>query len=59
MQNPIFKLAFDKAKEDIRKMNVRYVAEADQTRQVLLEIYCAIASGAPYNDFNTSTLIEG
>jgi len=27
--------------------------EVDQTRQALLEIYCAVALATPYNDFAT------
>jgi len=41
------------AKERIRKMDLRFVEESDQTTQVLLEVYCAVALKAPYNDFNT------
>ena len=36
-------------------MKVRYVAEADPTRQALLEIYVAVASSAKHM---TSTLIR-
>ena len=53
MKNPGFVQAFMQAKERIRKMDLRFVEESDQTRQVLLEIYCAVALKAPYNDFNT------
>jgi hypothetical protein len=53
MKNPDFAQAFMQAKERIRKMDLRFVEESDQTRQVLLEIYCAVALNAPYNDFNT------
>ena len=45
--------AFSAAKARIRAMEYRCVAEADQTRQALLELYCAIALCCPYNDFNT------
>ena len=43
----------DKAsiKARIRDMNVRFVAEADPTRQALLEIYAATVLNTPYNDF--------
>jgi hypothetical protein len=27
--------------------------ETDQNRQALLEIYCAVVLGTPYNDFGT------
>lgn len=53
MTNPAFVKAFMQAKERIRKMDLRFVEEGDQTKQVLLEIYCAVALNAPYNDFNT------
>jgi hypothetical protein len=53
MENPRFVGEFNKAKDRIRKMDLRFVEEGDQTRQALLEIYCAVALKAPYNDFNT------
>jgi hypothetical protein len=53
MLNPVFSEAFDRAKERIRGMEYRYVEEADQNRQALLEIYCAVVLGTPYNDFKT------
>jgi hypothetical protein len=34
-------------------MEYRYVEEADQNSQALLEIYCAVVLQTPYNDFNT------
>jgi len=48
-----FKAEYERAKEQIRKMKVRYVHEPDPTRQALLEIYVAVASGTRYNDFDT------
>jgi hypothetical protein len=53
MLDPVFAAAFAAAKERIRAMDYRYVEEADQNRQALLEIYCAIVLGTPYNDFGT------
>ncbi|MGO9397349.1 MAG: hypothetical protein ACLP19_05810, partial [Xanthobacteraceae bacterium] len=53
MLDPAFAAAFVAAKERIRAMEYRYVEEADQNRQALLEIYCAIVLGTPYNDFGT------
>jgi len=53
IQDPVFKSAFDGAKARIRNMDFRYVEERDRLRQALLEIYCAIALGTPYNDFGT------
>ncbi len=51
--NPDFQNAFSSAKERLRLMDYRCVEETDQTRQALLEAYCAIALGTPYNDFDT------
>lgn len=51
--NPDFLAAFTNAKARIRHMDYRFVEEVDQTRQALLEIYCCVALGTPYNDFNT------
>jgi predicted GIY-YIG superfamily endonuclease len=48
-----FNSAFTLAKARVRAMDFRYVEEADPTRQALLELYCAIVLGCPYNDFNT------
>lgn len=48
-----FMASFVAAKTRIRRMDYRFVEEADQTLQAILELYCAIALGCPYNDFNT------
>jgi hypothetical protein len=53
MLNPLFAGAFMAAKERIRGMDYRYVEETDQNQQALLEIYCAVVLGTPYNDFGT------
>lgn len=53
MLDPAFAAAFTGAKERIRRMEYRYVEEADQNCQALLEIYCAIVLETPYNDFGT------
>jgi hypothetical protein len=53
MLDPESKAAFTGAKERIRNMEYRYVEETDQNRQALLEIYCAVVLGTPYNDFRT------
>jgi hypothetical protein len=53
MLDPAFAAAFIDAKERIRAMGYRYVEETDQTRQALLEIYCAVVLNTPYNDFAT------
>ena len=46
-----FREVFRQAKSRIRRMDYRFVVEEDPTRQALLELYCAIALGCPYNDF--------
>ncbi len=53
MQDPVFSAAFDAAKERIRGMDIRFVGEADPLRQNLLEVYCAVALGTPFNEFET------
>jgi len=53
LADPSFKAEYDRAKERIRKMDVRYVHEPDPLRQALLEIYVAVATNAKYNDFDT------
>ena len=53
MRDDAFATAFSDAKERIRKMQYRYVEQVDQTRQALLEIYCAVVLATPYNDFGT------
>lgn len=50
---PTFQAAFAIAKDRIRRMDYRFVEETDQTRQALLEAYCAIVLQTPYNDFDT------
>jgi len=45
--------AFRDAKLRIREMDYRFVEEADQNRQALLEIYCAVVLPTHYNDFGT------
>src|SRR5262249_59286640 len=50
MLDPAFAAAFTAAKQRIRAMEYRYVEEADQNRQALLAIYCALVLGTPCND---------
>lgn len=52
-RDPKFRAAFTKAKQRVRRMDVRSVQEADPTRQALLELYAAIALGTRHNDFDT------
>jgi hypothetical protein len=49
--DPVFAEAFRQAKERVRAMDVRWIAEADPVRQALLEIYAATVLGTPYNSF--------
>jgi len=51
--DPFFKETYENAKSRIRRMDVRYVHEADPVRQALLEIYIAVATQAKYNYFDT------
>ncbi len=53
LSQPEFKKAYEEAKQRIRKMSVRYVAESDPLRQALLEIYVAVTTQAKFNDFDT------
>ncbi|NEJ17633.1 hypothetical protein GR211_32340 [Rhizobium leguminosarum] len=50
---PEFASAFADAIERIRRMEFRFVEEADPTRQCLLEVYVSVVCGSPYNDFDT------
>ena len=53
MADPVFAAAFKDAKQRVRRMDLRYVEEADPLRQALLEMYVAVILKAPYNDFDT------
>jgi hypothetical protein len=53
LKDPHFLAAFDDAKARIRKMQVRYIEETDQTMQSILELYVAIVLDTPFNDFDT------
>ena len=39
LEQPVFRDAYERAKEQIREMEVRYVGEDDPLKQALLEIY--------------------
>ena len=53
--NSCFRAEFDKARERISALQVRYVREDDDVRQSLLEIYAAIRLDTiRYNSFRTS-----
>ncbi len=53
MKDTVFQDAFDNAKVRIRKMDVRFVEEAEPVRQTILEIYVAVSLQTPYNEFRT------
>jgi hypothetical protein len=53
IEDPQFREAFETAKDRIRRMDVRFVAEADPVRQTILEVYAAVALQTPFNDFDT------
>jgi hypothetical protein len=53
LSQPHFRQAYDRAKERIKKMQVRYVGESDSVKQALLEIYVAVVCKAKFNDFDT------
>ena len=53
MKDPAFQDAFKQAKVRIRKMDVRFVEEAEPVRQTILEIYVAVSLRTQYNDFST------
>ena len=53
LDEPEFVNAYNAAKNDIRKMELRWVHESDPTTQALLEIYVATVLKTPYNDFDT------
>lgn len=50
---PVFADAFQQAKARVRDMDLRFVEEADPTRQALLEIYASVVLRTKYNDFDT------
>ena len=53
--DPLFRAEFNKARERISALQVRYVREHDDVRQALLEIYAAIRLDTiRYNSFRTS-----
>ena len=53
LEDVAFKAEYERAKQRIRRMTVRYVHEPEPVAQALLEVYVALASEARYNDFNT------
>ena len=53
IEDPQFRAAFETAKDRIRRMDIRFVAEANPIRQTILEVYAAVALQTPFNDFDT------
>jgi predicted GIY-YIG superfamily endonuclease len=51
-KDPKFAEAFRRAKDRVREMNIRYVEEANPMRQALLEMYVALSTESPFNDFD-------
>jgi hypothetical protein len=51
-KDPAFARAFTEAKARVRAMDIRYVEEAEPTRQAILEMYVALSLDTPYNDFD-------
>jgi hypothetical protein len=52
--NGEFARAFAVSVDRVRRMEFRFVQEAEPTRQCLLEVYVSVVCGSPYNDFNTT-----
>jgi hypothetical protein len=53
VKDVLFASAFEKARQRVALMDLRFVEETDPTRQALLEIYTATVLKTPYNDFDT------
>lgn len=51
LRNPVFRSAFDRARERIGKMDVRFIEESSATKQALLQICTKVRTKAPYPDF--------
>jgi predicted GIY-YIG superfamily endonuclease len=52
LANSRFFSAYQKAKREISTMDLRFVEEKNSLRQILLEIYVAVALRTPHNDFD-------
>ncbi len=52
-KDPSFKAEFERAKQRLSDMEVKFIEENDSLRQCLLQIYVALATEAKYNDFDT------
>jgi len=49
-----FRAVFLSQIERVKQMDVRFVEETDPVKQMLLEVYVAIALDTPYNKFKTT-----
>lgn len=52
LSQPAFRLAFDGARERIKRIDVQFIEESNSIRQALLEICTALRAKAKYNDFD-------
>ena len=53
MMNVDFVKEFEKAKDRIAKMRIRFIRVEDQIEQAMFEIYAHMTLGTKFNDFNT------
>ena len=53
MMNVDFVKEFEKAKDRIAKMKIRFIRVEDQIEQAMFEIYAHMTLGTKFNDFNT------
>ena len=51
-KDPVFGQEFERAKQRVNTMDIRFVEETDAVRQALLEIYVALALETTFNDFD-------
>ena len=51
-KDPVFRPEFERAKQRVNTMDIRFVEETDAVRQALLEIYVALALETIFNDFD-------
>ena len=51
-EDPVFGSEFERAKQRVSTMDIRFVEETDAVRQALLEIYVALALETKFNDFD-------
>jgi hypothetical protein len=52
LSQPIFRSAFNSARERIKRMDVQFIEELNPIRQALLEICASLHVRAKYNDFD-------